>query len=190
MRVASIGELTSPPLEVEEVDTWMKKHYPQHVNETCGMHVHVSFKSALTYQRLMDPRYPATVLTYVGKWGKKAGLDPNHCLFDRIAGNSVFCKLQYTGDDQVMNFEKDHNRERKGNRYTVINYCWGRTSTLECRLLPAMPDVNIAIDAVKEFINITNSYLVATAKREVKHAGEALLRQRGVSEDRQVRIRI
>lgn len=188
--IGHIGELPSPPLEVELFEAWMRKHYPTEVNETCGMHVHTSFKSALTYQRLMDPRYPATILAYIAKWGKKVDLPKDHCLWGRLRGESVFCKHQYTADEQVMNVEKDHNRERRGNRYTVMNYCWGRTTTIECRLLPAMPTVDLAIDAVREVINITNSYLVATAKREIKHRGEALLRQRETSVDRQVRIRM
>lgn len=57
-----VGELSSPPLSLDPKDepiywtTWLKKFYPSHVNETCGMHVHLSFKLALTYERLMTPQ--------------------------------------------------------------------------------------------------------------------------------------
>lgn len=58
-----IGELPSPPMEVKKFPLWMTKYYPSHVNDTCGLHVHMSFKSALHYQRLMIPEYSKTIAT-------------------------------------------------------------------------------------------------------------------------------
>src|SRR5262245_27699334 len=58
-KIEMIGELPSPPLAVGDEDspifwkTWVRKFYPHAVNFTCGMHVHMSFQAALTYQRLM-----------------------------------------------------------------------------------------------------------------------------------------
>ena len=184
-----VGEIQSPPLPVEEIEAWVKKAYPAEVNHTCGLHVHVSFKSALTYQRLMDPRFQSTVINYFGKWAKKVKLDPKHPLWARLEGKSIYCQHQFHADEQVLNIDRDFNKERRGHRYTVINYCWGRTSTLECRLLPAMDTVELALDAIDTFINITNGFLVATAKREDKLVGEGLIKGKGISEVRDVRFR-
>ena len=186
--ISKVGEIPSPPLEVEEFEKWVRANYPNHVNETCGMHVHLSFKSALTYQRLMNPSYPATIVAYVGKWGKKA-LPDNHCLWERLDGRSEFCKLQYYAEQQVVQAEKDRDRQRVGNRYTIINYCWARTTTLECRLLPMMPNADTAIEAIRELLNITNSYLVATAKKEARLKGDVIMSKSHTREERNVRVR-
>lgn len=183
------GELPSPPLAVEDYKQWMIDHYPHKVNDTCGMHIHMSFQSALTYQRLMDPKYPATILAYVRKWSKDQKLKDNHPIWHRLNGDSPYCRHQFTADDQVMAVDKDFNRERRGNRYTVVNYCWSRTSTLECRLLPAMSSVELAIDAIDNLINITNGFLVATAKKEAKVRGEGLLNPKVIEEVRNIRLR-
>lgn len=163
-----IGELPSPPLEPDKFEDWMRKHYPDYVNQTCGMHVHQSFKSALTYQRLMTPAYPATVVSYVGKWAKRVGLPKDHCLWPRLKGDSRYCQHLFNADEQVTQAEKAFNQDARGHRYTVVNYCWSRYQTLEIRLLPAMPDVDTAISAVREVIDITNRFLIATAKKEEK----------------------
>lgn len=183
------GELPSPPMEVDKIEAWIRKFYPDRVNETCGMHVHLSVKSALTYQRLMRPEYPKTIIEEFKKWSKE-NLPANHCIFDRLAGKSIYCRHVFSADDQVMNVEKDHNRDRRGNRYTVVNYCWGRHQTAECRLLPMMPDVDTSVRAVQELIDITNKFLCATAEKERKLRGEALLNDRGAKEVRDVRVRL
>lgn len=162
----TVGELPSSPLTLEEWSKWLKKHYPQVVNHTCGMHVHLSFRTALTYSRLMCPEYPGTVINEITKWAKKEALPKEHCIWSRLKGKSVYCQHVYSADEQVRTTTKDHNRERAGHRYTVINYCWARVSTLECRLLPMMDNVDRAERLIQEYIDITNAFLMATGKRE------------------------
>lgn len=187
---AAIGEIPSPPLELDKWEEWVRKSYPTRINKTCGMHVHLSVKSALTYQRLMTPTYPSTIISEFRKWGNRIELPKDHQLWSRLDGKSEYCKHQFTADDQVINADKDFNKERKGNRYTVVNYCWGRTQTAECRLLPAMPSVDIAVSAIRELINITDKFLLATAKKETKHRAEGLESQKVVKEVRDIRVRM
>lgn len=165
-RGAILGELPSPPLEMNEWEAWLRKFHPDFVNETCGMHVHMSFANALTYQRIMDPRFPATVIAYVGEWAKAKRLDNNHCIWSRLRGDSQYCQHKFFADDQVSHTRKDHDRARTGNRYTVINYAYSRYGTAECRLLPMMRTADESIDAIRNLISITNKYLVATSTRE------------------------
>ena len=53
-------EGVSDPLRPHEVPAWVKWNYPRHVNNSCGMHVHVSFKRTLDYARLMERSFHLT----------------------------------------------------------------------------------------------------------------------------------
>ena len=185
------GELQSGPIEVEKFPApikkfpaWMLAYYPPHVNETCGLHVHMSFREAFRYARLMQPEFPATVLDYVERWARNEGLAENHPIWDRLMGKKDHCQPLYWADLQAKVGSKDYDKMRKGHRYTVINYAYGRYKTVECRLLPMMESPEQGIRAVQELINITNAFLVATAKREekveiqVRDTGEAFVEHR------------
>ena len=167
-----VGELPSKALEVgadpekSEIAEWMRKHYPPFVNQTCGMHVHMSFKTALTYQRMMTPSYPNAVLFYLKKWAKEEGFPEDHHIWNRLAGKSHYARAAFNAASQVQATAKDFDQRRPGNRYTVINYCWGRYNTLECRVLPMMAEVEQAIRGVNRLIRITNAFLVTTASKE------------------------
>lgn len=160
------GELANGPMDMNEWQKWLKGHYPQKVNDTCGMHVHLSPRTALVYSRLMDARYPGTVVAYINEWARKNNLSKDHPIWPRLKGKSVYCQHLYMADDQIRNTAKDHSRERVGHRYTVINYCHGRWGTIECRLLPMMETSEQAVDLIQELINITNAYLKVTRRKE------------------------
>ena len=172
--VPHIGEFPSGVLDIAKGSptfwqTWLKINYPQFVNETCGMHVHLSFKTAFAYNRIMTAQYPATVVKEFIAWAKREELPVTHPIWPRLAGQSRYCQHKFDADAQVRNIDKDHNQERVGHRYTVINYCYGRYSTAECRLLPMMDTVERATRAIQELLDITNAFLVALpVKREPK----------------------
>lgn len=188
------GECPSPILEVETPDgshpwmSWMKSYYPHFVNDSCGMHVHMSFLTALTYQRLMNERFPATIVAYMGKWAKDHKLSKDHPIWERLSGNSRFCQHVFYADLQAKTTQKDHDQNREGHRYTVMNYCWASKNTMECRLLPMMDTVEQGIAAVQEVIDITNGYLVATSARELKHKAEIL--DDGDVHKEEIRVRV
>lgn len=163
-----IGELPSPPIKESEIDDWMKFHYPVLVEKECGMHVHISLVNPLRYMRLMDDEaYAATVIEYLKRWATEEKIPTDNPVWDRLAGNSVYCQHVFMPDEQVKNTRKDFDKTRPGHRYTALNFCFGRESgTIECRVLPMVTDVEQAIRGVKKFIAITNGYLAATAKRE------------------------
>lgn len=162
------GELPSEILEVEKFPAWMKAYYPSHVNGTCGLHVHMSFINAVYYQRLMTPKYPATIIAYIAAWAKKENLDPKHPLWDRLAGKSEYCQHRFYADQQATS-PKDHNRSRAGHRYTVVNYCHREHGTIEVRLLPMMDASDQGIRAVQAVLDITNAFLHAYRTKEAFH---------------------
>lgn len=163
-----IGELPSPPLALNEWTKWITKFYPSHVNETCGLHVHLSFKSALAYHRLIDPTYPATIVKYIRRWAEGKGFAKDHPIWPRLDDKNEFCQHKFYADSQVRDSRKDFDHHRPGCRYTVMSYHYSRLRTIECRLLPMFDTVELGTEAVQQVVNITSAYLLATNKKENK----------------------
>lgn len=170
--VLSVGEIPSEVLVPEAVDGWIKKNYPTHVNESCGLHVHMSFKKALHYSRLMVPEYPQTILAYMAKWAIDEKLPTNHPMWQRLKGDSQYCKLDFFPDEQAQQARKVYDHSMKGHRYTVINYCHAKSATIECRLLPMMDTAEQGIRAVNRVLDITNACLFMLKGKEVKHSSD------------------
>lgn len=188
------GEIPSPPLGMEEWEPWVRAHYPQACNATCGLHTHLSFRSARQYQWLMDPAYPKAIIAAVQKWSK--GLPPKHYIWERLRGKNRYCLDQFLADQQARVAQKGHSR------YTAVNYCYLLHRTLEVRLLPMFEDiaptvekvippewlvkgkacppgeaqlrevapgrkgVDLAVEAIKVILATTNEFLLASARRE------------------------
>ena len=181
-----LGEIASPPLDLTTFPTWMKAFYPQKVNGTCGMHVHLSFRTALTYQRLMTPTYPSTIVAYIRQWAEGEKLAKKHPIWPRLRGECEYCQHVYQADEQSSTGGKDYDHHRVGHRYTVVNYCYNRHSTVECRLLPMFDTPEQAVKAVREIIDITNAYLLATGRREERIGGKAVVEKDEERETRRV----
>lgn len=171
------GELPSPPKIPAAMWPWMKKYYPSHINNTCGLHVHMSFESARWYQMLMTKQYQNTVIEYLKRWGKEEGLCEvnseskklvRHPLWDRLEGKNKYCKLEFWPDKQAAQKRKSHNMEVEGHRYTAINYCFAKDNcqTVECRVLPMFDTYEQSVRAVKRVLLITNACLVTLASKE------------------------
>lgn len=163
------GEIPLPPLGVKEFPATMKLYYPSYVNQTCGMHVHLSTNKAFSYQRLMINKpysYPATIVEYIRRWAKAERLPTSHPIWERLDGKCEYCQHVFHADEQCKTASKDFDHHRNGHRYTVIGYCWSRYRTLECRLLPMMSTYDLGVKAVNEVINITNAFLAASKDRE------------------------
>ena len=162
-----IGELQSEPLEPVKLSAWMKHNYPSKVNESCGLHVHMSFRSAAHYGRLMIPEYQYTAFDYVARWAEIEKLGKDHPIWKRLSGKNEFCRNEFHADMQVLQNKKEYSRsDGSAGRYTGINYPHGLHGTIECRLLPMMETAEQGIRAVQHVLDITNACLVMTAKRE------------------------
>lgn len=163
---AMVNELPSPPLEPDAMAKWMRANWPQIIDETCGMHVHVSFKTSLAYSKVVREEYPGTIVEYFKRWAENERIPKSNPIWPRLEGKSTYCQHMFFGDLQIANTRKDHDKVRKGHRYTVVNFCWGRgIPTAECRLLPMFEDVEQGIRAMREVVNITNRFLAATARQ-------------------------
>jgi len=164
------GELPSGILEPSKVEPFLMEFYPDHVNDSCGMHIHISLKSALHYQILMTPKFQATVLAYLKAWATKEGIDPAHRIWKRLTGQNQYCKLEYFADEQAQAPNKNYSGRNGGvaSRYTAINYCHKQHGTVECRVLPMFDSKKQAVRAAKQVLDITNAFLAKHKQREEK----------------------
>lgn len=164
------GEAVSEPMKVLEVPTFITRYFPQHVNATCGLHVHMSFHNHLNYARLMLPDFTPTMVEALVAWGQKVGLKKDHVFWQRLlAKDHPHCAHQYLGDRQVHITRKDyHSRGKDYSRYTALNYCRAQHSTIECRLLPMLPTADLSIEAVQCVLDTTNRFLARMRTRESK----------------------
>ena len=159
-----IGELPIGPVMPAGIAELLKVNYPQKINHTCGMHVHMSFDTLWHYHLLMVPEYPVTMLHYLRKWATAAGLKETHPIWARLNNESRYCKNEFWPDRQASNKRKDHNMEVPGHRYTHVHYC-GRQNTIEIRTLPMMEKFKSAVNAVHQVIQITNGCLYVLGKK-------------------------
>lgn len=168
------GELASPPIEPALLGSWTRKHHPQVVDPSCGLHMHIGVKKAEYYNLLMDsPDYQATIVGYLRKWATENAIPKDHCLWERLTGNNRYCRNLFWPELQAIKSGKEHDVERdgnkKGHRYTIVNYCWGLGfETLEIRVLPMMPTPALSVSALRKLVDVTNAYLAEVAPKNLE----------------------
>lgn len=156
-----VGEVASPALNPEEVAAWVLKHYPDAVNETCGIHVHVSLSRTLYYARVMEYEFQEYLLKRLEKWGTEKKVNPQHPFWGRLRGENTYCTLKHWPERQIKR------QDKHGERYTALNYTWARFGTVECRLLPAFKLQERASQAIFQIINSFEDFM-----KEYKHGRE------------------
>ena len=168
------GEIQLGPMVPAGLVGAIKKHYPQIQDETCGLHVHMSFDTTKFYGMLMDgPEYQNTVFEYFKRWAKEEGFPPAHHIWKRLSGTYEYCTNKFWPDKQIKS-RKDFDHGRDGNRYTGISYRWQYTKTIECRMLPMFDDYKQAIRAIKTLFDVTNACLIVLGEKE-RFTGEVSL---------------
>ena len=159
----------------EQVEAWVRAVYPQHVNPTCGLHVHMSFAHKLNYSRLMTPEFTPYMLDALRAWGQSEGLPEADPLWERLnRPDHPHCSHQYLADKQVLMRKKDYqSRGTDHSRYTAINYCEAQhrgngsgTGTVECRVLPMFQEPDVAMRAIWAVVDNTNRFLSRIRQRE------------------------
>lgn len=147
------GEISSEPLTIDDALKWVLKNYPDYINETCGLHVHVSFNHDLDYHKIMSSKFYEFFIMRIEEWGEKNTILKNSQFWKRLSGDNAFCKCKFDADNQ---WEATSKREV---RYRHLNYCFKLHHTVECRLLPMFRDKRLAVSAIKEICQIIEDWL-------------------------------
>jgi hypothetical protein len=145
----AVGEVPSPPLTLDEVNPWLDANYPDEVNQSCGMHVHVSVESKAEYSLLMShaAQLERDLIKNVKDWATEREIIPRHPLWERLAGRNRYCQM---GTHGVEN--QTRARTKINARYRMLNFCWRLHGTLEIRLLPGFKKKHLGIEAVQTVI--------------------------------------
>ena len=153
-----IGEIASKPMKPNKIKTWMTINYPQKTNTTCGLHVHVSFKSKLDYMRLMNPEFNTYLIKRLTTFGNVHKINKESAFWKRLNNHNTYCNASFIPEDQK--FDPD-------NRYTQINFgSYQKHKTIEFRLLPCFQTRKLGIYAVLELVKIVNDFVNANSKPE------------------------
>jgi hypothetical protein len=155
------GEFVSPLLEPkrEEYGEWIKGSYPSLMNQTCGLHVHASFKSLYQYHLTTTREYFDGVYFALEAWGRENGIK-NKEFWKRLKGENSFCKREFMPDQQVWY------KDKEGKRYCGLNYAYSRYKTVELRVLPMFKDYTLAIGAIETFVKFTDSFLLSSCNKQ------------------------
>lgn len=157
--IRHVGEVRLGPVAtLGDLHHLLVQHYPNETNRSCGMHVHMSFRSTIDYERLMKKDLTEFVCDGLIKWGqqmeRRRGWTLPSQFYERLRGeNTRYCARTYQGSLQV-------GADGRGSRYTVFNYCYTQHGTLECRVLPMMPDAAIAFAAINKLCSLVLTYLI------------------------------
>lgn len=142
----------------EIVREFIWDNYPDGVNETCGMHVHVSFQTLLQYSRMMDPLFPRLLLSRLREWGEERKIFSGSPFWSRLNGENSYCALRYRADQQVS--------EESTVRYTAVNYCWNAHRTVEVRVLPMFKKLSLGQEAFDVVANAVKEWLARFSRRD------------------------
>lgn len=156
-----VGEVSSEPIgDLDSAIAWVQANYPSNVNNTCGLHVHVS-TNELNYSRLMEPEFASF---FEGRMAEflSQGLADGHPGYDllrqRFQGLNRYCQKKFIPEQQL--FMKDRYGDPATHpRYAQLNFCYGRHGTLECRMFPCFPRVEDGVASVRTFYNTVFDYL-------------------------------
>ena len=132
------------------------ERYPQYVDSSCGLHVHLSFPNIGIYNVFARREFYNWFLAGLLKWGSDYGI-PNDSFFwkrfqnyshDADSYNNHFCAYGY--DPNNVNAQM----HAQGNRYNAINYCYTAHRTIEVRVLCAFSAVKDCLAAASEVVRL------------------------------------
>ncbi len=154
--ICTQGEAISYPVEtLNELNRFIEDNIPTYTNSTAGTHIHISTFTDAEYCMLMSKKFNTAFLNALEKW--KNAVLPDHIKAElnyRLAGNCVHAKAGIFIPDQQL-----HKTDYCSERYTFLNYCHDKHSTLECRVFPGFNSAKYAKLAAKFFYEFVDNYL-------------------------------
>ena len=152
-----VGEIPIGPFySWMEAEQSIRLHYPEKINRTCGLHVHLSFPTPGHYSAIMSERFENFLHARLMRYGRKKNFSPDGQFFQRLAGRNTYCKSRYTDWRAMTQATANHKSEE---RYAFLNYCYGLHRTVEVRVLPAFSRPLSAIRAIQYTVETFEKFL-------------------------------
>lgn len=148
------GEAVSPPMRKWPVIAqWIRNNYPMTVNETCGLHVHVSFKDSTGSMLAESSEFQE----YHMDWLRHAIKNSRHMrspsrarLLERLDGDNEYCENHFVAERQLQDGES---------RYTMLNFSsFAVHGTLEVRTLGMPSEAEGAVDMVRSVLECIRTF--------------------------------
>src|SRR3974377_296971 len=153
-----VGEIPLGPFASwRDAEESIRRHYPQVVNRTCGLHVHLSFPDNGHYSALMSQRFETFLWRRLMLYGKRKNFSADGQYFQRLTGKNFYCRHRWN-DNRVM--EQARMSYKDEARYALINYCHRLHGTVEVRALPAFLRPASAVKAIKYLCDTFERYLL------------------------------
>ena len=142
-------EFKTKPGSLREAIEQLVAMYPDETDDSCGMHVHMSFpQDCLTL--LQTHEFYAYFRTRWLAWGTAMNLDTASPFFRRLRGNNNYC---LPNEDVLRDMTSC-------DRYSQLNFgAYPSHKTLECRLLPMFRRSSLGVAAVQELVSIYEDFL-------------------------------
>jgi len=148
-----VGEIASPKLKVNEVKDFILDNYPNEVNSTCGLHVHMSFKNdKKDYAILATKEFYDFFLSEIQTWADNRKINKGSRFYKRLEGVQ-YSKREFLAENQ-LNPNSDYS-----DRYAHLNFCYNKHRTLEIRCGTMFDNKEISVEYVHAVIDIVNYYL-------------------------------
>lgn len=157
------GEVVSRPFgNLQQLIESIYQIWPDVTNSTCGAHIHFSLLDDSYYSCLMEPGFYDWFKLRLYDFSAKQKLDKKKCFADRVFNRTersqYYCKDEFIPLKQAYVTNKIY-RTQNGDRYTFLNYCFSRLSTIECRVFSAHITIPQFINCINWLIETVDSYL-------------------------------
>lgn len=146
-------EFQTRPGDVGSTLTQVKELFPEYVNVTCGMHVHMSFRDPLSATLLTSQKFFSFFENALVTFGALMAFPASHPYWERIEGRNQYCRKNTI--DPVERQWFAHN-----DRYRQVNFTsWGEHRTVEFRVLPLFHSLNQSLEAIKFLFKSVDRFL-------------------------------
>lgn len=150
------GELASNARSPKQNIKWLKNHYPDYVDGSCGMHFHVSFNEYWKYQYLASDRkfrkyFGLKLRQLYNHILKRFGEKEAKKLAYRAFEDHYYCRMNWVGVEQLLG--------KTSERYVAVNFCaYANHGTVEFRILPMFDSPRVSAFAILFLIAAIERY--------------------------------
>lgn len=156
------GESNSNPCSsIRDLVNYVNENYPDHHDSTCGLHLHISFKSPVYYAVLVSEKFYDNLMKFYKSWLYHNNINSNSRAFKRLEGNR-YCENKFNLDEINQQIECNHKSDY---RYRVLNYCWNLHGTLELRFLNIFDQQELTNKCIKDLVKWIDNYCDLEYKR-------------------------